>query len=76
MLRKLGSAVVSTSSMADIAFLLLTFFLITTVIKNDKGLTLMLPPWNNNVTTESVHQRNVFTIQVNSENQFLIEGEP
>ncbi|MCE7863343.1 MAG: biopolymer transporter ExbD [Bacteroidetes bacterium CHB5] len=76
MLRKLGCAVVSTSSMADIAFLLLTFFLITTVIKNDKGLTLMLPPWNNNVTTESVHQRNVFTIQVNSENQFLIEGEP
>lgn len=77
MLRKLGRAVVSTSSMADIAFLLLTFFLITTVIKNDKGLSLMLPPWNNNkIITESVHQRNVFTIQINSENQFLIEDEP
>ncbi|MCW5911110.1 MAG: biopolymer transporter ExbD [Cyclobacteriaceae bacterium] len=76
LLRKQGSAEVSTSSMADIAFLLLTFFLMTTVIKNEKGLTLMLPQWNEENIISELHQRNVFTIQVNSENQFLIEGEP
>jgi biopolymer transport protein ExbD len=76
LLRKTGSAEVSTSSMADIAFLLLTFFLMTTVIKNEKGLTLMLPQWNNDPITEPVHQRNVFAVQINSSNEFLIEGEP
>lgn len=75
LLRKTGSAEVSTGSMADIAFLLLTFFLMTTVIKDEKGLTLMLPQWNKDLVTESVHQRNVFAIQVNSANEFLIEGE-
>jgi biopolymer transport protein ExbD len=74
-LRKLGSAEVSTSSMADIAFLLLTFFLMTTVIKNEKGLMLMLPQWSEIEITSDVHERNLYTIQINSENGFLIEGE-
>ncbi len=42
-LRKLCSAELSKSSMADISFLLLSFFLMTTLIKNEKGLMLMLP---------------------------------
>jgi biopolymer transport protein ExbD len=74
-LRKSGSAVVSTSSMADIAFLLLTFFLMTTVIKNEKGLMLMLPHWSEAEVKSDIHERNVFTIQINSENSFLIEGD-
>lgn len=76
LLRKTGSAEVSTSSMADIAFLLLTFFLMTTVIKNEKGLTLMLPQWSDVQIRSEIHQRNVFAIQINSANEFLIEGEP
>ncbi len=76
LLRKTGNAEVSTSSMADIAFLLLTFFLMTTVIKNEKGLSLMLPQWTDEPITSMMHQRNVFTIQVNSGDQFLVEGEP
>lgn len=74
-LRKLGSAQVSTSSMADIAFLLLTFFLMTTVMKNEMGLVLLLPPWSDEVKTSDVKDRNVFNIQINSENNFLVEGE-
>ncbi|MBX2896978.1 MAG: biopolymer transporter ExbD [Cyclobacteriaceae bacterium] len=76
MLRKVGGVEVNTSSMADIAFLLLTFFLMTTVIRNEKGLVLMLPQWTTEPATSEKHQRNLFTIQVNSENKFLIEGEP
>lgn len=73
-LRKLGSAEGSASSMADIAFLLLTFFLITTVINNHKGLVMLLPEWNPSVSTEKINDRNLFTIHVNAENNILIEG--
>ena len=55
------SAEVSTSSMADIAFLLLTFFLMTTVINNYRGIPMILPqlakdamPWN---------EKNIFSIK-------------
>lgn len=37
------SEAIPTSSMADIAFLLLVFFLVTTVFPNDRGLALVLP---------------------------------
>lgn len=74
-LRKLGSPEVSTSSMADIAFLLLSFFLMTTVIKSDKGLTMLLPQWNLEPIPLQLNQRNIFSIQINSGNQYLIEGE-
>ncbi len=69
------SAEVSTSSMADIAFLLLTFFLVTTVIDEQRGIPMLLPQW---VTEKPVpqHTRNIFSIQINSSNRYLIEGEP
>lgn len=65
----------NTSSMADIAFLLLTFFLMTTVIKNEKGLMMMLPQWSDIKMTSELKERNIFSIQLNAENGFLVEGE-
>ena len=41
--RKKKEAEIPTSSLADMAFLLLTFFLVTTTIDVDKGITLVLP---------------------------------
>ena len=72
-LRKLSSAEVSISSMADIAFLLLTFFLTTTVIDNHKGIIMMLPTWSEIPPVSDVNNRNLFKIHINSDDNYLIE---
>lgn len=73
-LKKYSSAEVSTSSMADIAFLLLSFFLMTTVIKSEKGLLLLLPPPLIEKAPIEINERNLFSVQINSQDQYLIEG--
>lgn len=70
---------VNSSSMADIAFLLLVFFLVTTTIATDKGLTITLPPKadpNEPPPDITKNKRNIFTIQVNSSDRILVEEEP
>lgn len=64
--------------MADIAFLLLTFFLVTTTIANDRGLSIQLPPPPEAQPPEDikVQERNMFKIQINSSDALLVEGEP
>lgn len=52
---------IPTSSMADIAFLLLIFFLVTTVFDEDKGLPIILPEQDNEI---EVPQRNILHIMV------------
>jgi biopolymer transport protein ExbD len=47
---------VPTSSMADIAFLLLIFFLVTTTFPKDKGLAIVLPESGE---TQEIRQRNI-----------------
>jgi len=69
---------INASSMADIAFLLLIFFLVTTTIASDKGLSIMLPPKKEDNTKPpevDVNQRNLFKVLVNSKNQLLVEEE-
>jgi biopolymer transport protein ExbD len=63
--------------MADIAFLLLTFFLVTTTIANDSGLSLQLPPPPEAQPPEDVKikEHNMFKIQINSSDMLLVEGE-
>lgn len=65
---------VNASSMADIAFLLLAFFLVTTVIETEKGIGVKLPAWEN-TSPPPVNSRNVFSVKINFTNQLLIEGE-
>lgn len=65
---------VSAGSMADIAFLLLIFFLVSTSLLQDKGLMLQLPPNLPPIDTK-INNRNLFKVLINSQNQYLIEGE-
>lgn len=69
---------IPNASMADIAFLLLTFFLVTTTIANDRGLSIQLPPppEAQPPTDVKVQERNMFKIQINSSDALLVEGEP
>lgn len=72
------STEVNAGSMADIAFLLLIFFLVTTTIASDKGILNVLPPKldpNNPPPEIDLNDRNIFTILLNSNDQLLIEGE-
>ncbi len=63
--------------MADISFLLLTFFLLTSSIDTDKGLSRRLPPPpNKDDITPPIKERNVFTVLINSKNMLLVEGKP
>ncbi len=67
----------NASSMADIAFLLLVFFLVTTTMNPDTGITVKLPPWSEDDAEEvKLNKRNVFAVLVNANNDLLVRGEP
>lgn len=70
---------INASSMADIAFLLLIFFLVTTTMSVDKGLSRRLPaplPPNMEKKDVEINKRNIFIVLINSQNQLLVQGEP
>ena len=72
-----SSPEVNAGSMADIAFLLLIFFLVTTTFEQDSGVTRKLPAWEETPPDEPVviKQKNIFTVVVNKNNQMLVEDE-
>ncbi len=67
---------VNAGSMADIAFLLLIFFLVTTTIVEDKGILVKLPPWDPNEIVLDVNQDNVLTILINKDDAVFAENNP
>ena len=72
--RKIGE--INSSSMADIAFLLLCFFLVTTSMSTSTGLARQLPPpLDTPVPPTEINKRNLFVVKLNSQNQLLVQGE-
>ena len=64
---------VNAGSMADIAFLLLIFFLVTTTIEKDKGIARQLPPIEDVIDPPIIKQKNLFIVNVNRNDQLLVE---
>lgn len=66
---------INAGSMADIAFLLLIFFLVTTTMDVDTGITRKLPPPVENEDEEiDVKDRNVLKVLVNSRDRLMVDG--
>lgn len=67
---------INAGSMADIAFLLLVFFLMVTTIESESGILRQLPPIpDKDVDPPPVKQKNVFVVLVNMNDELLVEGE-
>jgi hypothetical protein len=66
---------VNAGSMADIAFLLLIFFLVTTTIETDTGINRKLPPMEESEEDVIIKQKNIFTVLINKHDQLLVEDE-
>jgi len=71
--RRIRPGDIPTASMADIAFLLLIFFLVTTTIDMDKGLALVLPPMGEQ---KEVPKKNLSTILISDRGKILLDKEP
>ena len=71
--RRTGTQEINSSSMSDIAFLLLVFFLVTTTISLDKGISLILPADGNEM---EVNKKNIVNILINDKGKVLMDDEP
>jgi len=65
---------VNAGSMADIAFLLLIFFLVTTTIQTDSGLDRKLPP-EKSTPPPPIPKRNILPILINGQDQLMVDGD-
>ena len=69
----------NTSSTADIAFLLLCYFLMTTTMGSQTGLSRRLPPMpdqNQKVEDQKVNRRNIIVVRINSADRILAGSDP
>ena len=64
------------SSTADISFILLIFFLVTTSMDTDSGLARRLPEWDPDAVEQEmkIKERNVMTVQVNKNNEIFVKN--
>jgi biopolymer transport protein ExbD len=73
-----GTPEVNAGSMADIAFLLLIFFIVATTMVKDTGLLRRLPPWlpDQEKDNQEIKERNLLVVLVNRNDQIMVEKKP
>lgn len=76
MRKRKSSPEINAGSMADIAFLLLIFFLVTVTMDVDTGITRKLPPPVVDEQVINFNQRNIYEVLINSANMLMVEGKP
>jgi len=65
---------VNAGSMADIAFILLIFFLVSTTLASEKGVKTRLPKWDPNPPpSQEVNERNVLAVDVLEDGSLSVE---
>lgn len=72
--RRRGSGAIGAGAMADIAFLLLIFFLVATTIISDQGIMVRLPPIAPGEPAP-IPERNVFSVKINASDALMAEGQ-
>ena len=78
MAKRRGLQEINAGSMADIAFLLLIFFLVTTTMDVDSGIARKLPPMPEEEMQQDdsqINAKNIYVVLINTNNQLLVEGE-
>ncbi len=65
---------IPTASQADIAFLLIIFFIVSTTMDVDTGIYRVLPQWVENVEAPKINKRNTFVVLINKNNDLAING--
>lgn len=74
--KKLVSAEIPSASMADVAFMLLMFFIVATTIDIDTGIGITLPELVDNPETVNVSKDRMAAILINDEGAILLDGKP
>ncbi|QTD37180.1 biopolymer transporter ExbD [Polaribacter batillariae] len=65
---------INAGSMADIAFLLLIFFLVTTTMNIDAGIARKIPPKEEIPSDILVNERNILEVNINKKNEIFADG--
>ena len=71
---------INAGSMADITFLMLIFFLVTTTMDQDTGLSRRLPPMptesqQQDAVNQRINRRNIIVVKINSRNSLMAGGQ-
>lgn len=66
---------INAGSMADIAFLLLIFFLVTTTMNVDAGINRKIPKKDPSAAALTIKDKNILEVNINLKNEIFVEGE-
>ena len=72
--KRVRSAEIPSGSLADIAFLLLIFFLVTTTIDTDRGINMVLPPPGDIEVV--INPKNIITMVINADGLIMLDKNP